>query len=82
LFIKWIQITSLLMIIDTNDEDGSKSLSASWVNLDCSLHDYWRESVFYQFSKPPPINLVARLCVWSLPISTWIEYLGYSHRQL
>jgi hypothetical protein len=29
LFIKWIQITSLLMIIDTNDEDGSKSLSAS-----------------------------------------------------
>ena len=55
---------------DTYDEDSSKSLSASWVNLERSLHSYWRASVFYQFSMLSPIYLVARLCVWSLPISS------------
>lgn len=38
---------------DTNDEDDSKSLSASWVSLEYSLHSYWSINAFYQFSNPP-----------------------------
>jgi hypothetical protein len=71
------------MIITPRMKMTRKSPSTSWVNLEHSLYSYWRVSAFYQFSPPPPTTyLLARLCVWFLPISSWIEYLGHFHRQL
>jgi hypothetical protein len=40
-----------------------------------SLHSYWTVSVFLSILKATPIHLMARVCVWYLPIAaeltTW-----------